>query len=229
MLADDDRLVVQGTSLTWYLNDGLVCRHTFDFKDDNQPISQALLAVFSDPSASKDPASPAPKHDDLSPSSARSNVPNKALVVVLKTLMHIIYVGGGSYCVHLPFPILKVWPVPLGLVLERQLDPEHSFHVDPDHQLPRLLTLSSPLEDFGMVRCNNSSLDPAEEILFISSENDALCVSRNVSEGRITLWYASPDQQARRKVFFLVTLLTIVENTHEKTLLGWSIHFQSRR
>jgi hypothetical protein len=202
-----DELVIQGNSVIWSVNDGLIHKRTFNFDTDNQPITQALFTIFSNTPQSNSPQNsppkPSPSTVDLSPTISS----NKALVVILKTLMHIIYLDGGSYIIHLPFPILRIWSVPLGLLLERQLEPQTSASSDQsftlsqsDQSLPRLFTLSSPLEEFGMVTCNRASLDPDEQIIFISSQSDALCVTRNLTENRITLWHASPDQQARRKV-----------------------------
>jgi Anaphase-promoting complex subunit 1 len=210
-----DELVIDGSSVIWSVDDGLVHKRTFDFENDHQPIAQALFTTFSSfPVDNSNLQSPS-RRIDLSPSHSTSSNPNRALVVVLKSLMHIIYLQGGSYIVHLPFPVVHVWPVPSGLVLERQSDsildpnPEDSFSLSlTESKLPRLFTLSGPLEDFGMVTCNGSSLDPMEEILFISSQNDALCLTRNLAENRITLWHVSPDHQARKKVLsFLVILI----------------------
>jgi len=210
-----DELVIDGTAVIWSLNDGLVRKRTFDFDSDRQPITQALFTVFSTSPASKHAtstlnASTSDPPLDLSPSHSSPDSRNRALVVVLKTLMHIIYLDGGSYIVHLPFPILKVWPIPLGLLLERQLEPSQiSALSHSGSHLPRLLTLSSPLDDFGVVACSRSTVDPDEEIVFVSPRNDALWVTRNIPEKRITLWHASPDQQARRKVLLLIpTVLT---------------------
>jgi hypothetical protein len=212
-----DELVIEGNSVIWSVNDGLIHKRTFNFDSDNQPITQALFTTFSSPPQSNNLQNDtqtiptrSPLNVDLSPRPT-----SKALVVILKTLMHIIYLDGGSYIIHLPFPIIRIWSVPLGLLLERQLEPpqtsasiDQSFTLSQsDQSLPRLFTLSSPLEEFGMVTCNRSSLDPDEQILFISSQSDALCVTRNMSENRITLWHASPDQQARRKVLPPNTLL----------------------
>ena len=208
-----DELVIDGTTVVWSLNDGLVRKRTFDFASDKQPLTQALFTVFSSSPASKprisgSNGSPSDQPLDLSPSHSSPDTENRALVVVLKTLMHIIYLDGGSYIVHLPFPILKVWSIPLGLLLERQLDPSRiSALSHSDTQLPRLFTLSSPLDDFGAVACNRSTLDTDEEIVFVSRRTDALWVTRNIPEKRITLWHASPDQQARRKVFSLIPML----------------------
>jgi hypothetical protein len=202
-----DELVIQGNSVIWSVNDGLIHKRTFNFDTDNQPITQALFTIFANTPQSNPPQNAPPKLSpstvDLSPTVSSNN----ALVVILKTLMHIICLDGGSYIVHLPFPIVRIWSVPLGLLLERQLERQsptshdQSFTLSQsDQSLPRLFTLSSPLEEFGMVTCNRSSLDPDEQIIFISSQSDALCVTRNLTENRITLWHASPDQQARRKV-----------------------------
>jgi hypothetical protein len=212
-----DELVIDGSSVIWSVNDGLVHKRTFNFENDGQPIAQALFTVFS---PSTPPSTPSPKdpHDvDNSPSRS-TDTATKALVVVLKTLMHIIYIdSGGSYIVHLPFPVAKIWSIPIGLLLERELDsppssssPDSSFaSFESESKLPRLFTLSNPLEDFGMVTCNHSSQrDSNEEILFVSSHKNTLCVTRNLPEHRITLWYASPDPQARRKVYPSKTSLT---------------------
>lgn len=202
-----DELVIDGCSVIWTENDGLVHKRTFSFEADGQPVTHALFTVFSS-SPSTVSHSPTTDRLDLSPSCA-NGYPGKALVVVLKTLMHIIYLDGGSYIVHLPFPVHKIWSIPLGILLERHLEPPNSvslsddnslFISEPDNQLPRLFTLSSPLEDFGIVTCNRSSLDLDEEIIFFSSQNDGLCITRNATEKRITLWYATPDLQARKKV-----------------------------
>ena len=183
------------------LGDQVLQTRIFDFSGDNQPVTHALFSTFSSSAKSPQAISSSSRSPDLSPHQASSDIPKKALVVVLKTLMHIIYLEGGSYIIHLPFPVVKVWAIPLGLLLERQLDPiQISMLSDMEPQLPRLFTLSSPLEDFGTVNCNQSFLDPIEKIIFISSQRDGLCVTRNTIENRITLWYASPDQQARRKV-----------------------------
>ena len=206
-----NQLVVDGSSVFWYVNDGLAHKRTFNFDNEGQPISQALFTVFTSTPHQHDhrKAPSRPKNSpDRSPSQSTSPDTNIALVVVLKNLMHVIFLDGGSYIIHLPFPVLKVWPISIGLLLERQLDvlqPTSSDHFaisGSEIQLPRLFTLSNPLEDFGMVTCNRSShLDPNEEIVFISPQTDTFCVTNNVSEKRLTLWYASPDQQARRKVF----------------------------
>ena len=204
-----DELVIHGSTVVWSLNDGLVRKRTFDFENDKQPVTQALFTFFpSSPSSNTaTSASLVPTSDkpvDLSPSQSSHDSPKRALVVVLKTLMHIIYPDGGSYIVHLPFPIVKVWGIPLGLLLERQLEPSQTSALShSDIQLPRLFTLSTPLDEFGVVSCNRSFLDPDEEIVFVSPLNDALWVSRNIPENRITLWHASPNQQARRKVLFV--------------------------
>jgi Anaphase-promoting complex subunit 1 len=209
--ADDalECVVIEGSRVvcSTMLGDEVLQKRIFNFTSDNQPVTQALLTTFSSSSsAQSSPSLPfsslsACHTPDLSPSQSSADSPQKALVVVLKTLMYIIYLEGGSYIIHLPFPLIKIWSIPLGLLLERQIDPiPHTMLSQSEPQLPRLFTLSSPLEDFGMVTCNRFPMDSKEKIVFVSSQKDALCVTRNVSENRITIWHASPDQQARRKV-----------------------------
>ena len=230
-----DELVVDGCCVVWTTNEGLIHKRTFNFESDGQPITQALFTVFSS-SPTAAPQTRSPERSDLSPSLG-STTANKALVVVLKTIMHIIYVDGGSYIVHLPFPVYKIWSIPLGILLERQLDSthtpssptDHSFIIsESKHQLPRIFTLSSPLEDFGMVSCNRSSLDPNEEIIFFSSQDDALCVTRNGVESRITLWHATPDQQARKKVRFNYDSINNSRIDYCAVVLRWAPIHSSR-
>jgi hypothetical protein len=118
----------------------IVHKRTYDFASDGQPITHALFTVFSSSSTVSHP-DPPQNSSDLSPSRA-SNTASRALVVVLKTLMHIIYLDGGSYIVHLPFPVLKIWSIPLGILLERQVDtfqdpssPTDLSLSESDHQL----------------------------------------------------------------------------------------------
>ena|SRR5208282_266437 len=212
--ADDtlERVVIEGSMVVYsiMLGDEVLQKRIFNFTSDNQPVTQALFTSFSSSSSTQSSSSlsfssPSTSHPpDLSLAQTSADTPQKALVVVLKTLMYIIYPEGGSYIIHLPFPLVKVWSVPLGLLLERQIDPTPlTMLSQSEPQLPRLFTLSNPLDDFGVVAGNRFSLDPNEEIVFVSSQKDALCVTRNVSEKRISIWYASPDQQARRKVLLL--------------------------
>jgi len=215
----EEEILIRGTCVSVCTpNSGSLYRRTFSFDADKQPITQVLFTQFSTPSSSADSSvvtkSPnATTKADLSP--AKTNTSAKALVVLLKTLIHIIYLDGGSYIVHLPFPVLKLWSIPLGLLIERHSDSEqgpmiadHSFSNE-EQPLPRLFTLSGPLEDFGMVTCNGNSLDTDEEILYISSSSDSLCVTKTKSRNRITLWFASPDEQAGRKVSSHIPTLLI--------------------
>ena len=215
---EDDALelvVIEGSIVlcSTMLGDECLQKRIFNFTCDNQPVTQALFTTFSLSSSSAAaaarsspslsfPSPSTPHRPDLSPAQPSSNIPQKALIVVLKTLMYIIYLEGGYYIIHLPFPVAKVWSIPSGLLLERQIDPiPLSMLSQSEPRLPRLFTLSSPLEDFGMATCNHFSLDPNEETVFFSSQKDALCVTKNVPEKRITIWHALPDQQARRKVY----------------------------
>jgi Anaphase-promoting complex subunit 1 len=187
--ARDDELVVQGTTVIWYVNDRILKRQ-FNFDDDKEAVLQAIFTRF--PSTSFSSTGNAPS--SLQPPS------NKALVVVLETLMHIIYVDQGSnYIVHLPFPVLKVWSGSLGLVLERRLRTESSTDSE-ESELPRLFTLTNPLEDFGMVSCDRGSLDANEEILAFSSRDGGLCITKNREENRVTVWHSSPVEQGIQKV-----------------------------
>jgi len=192
-------------------------KRTFDFTNETQPVTQALFTTFSTaPRAPPDPALPTPSlgsdhllAPDLSPTHVGQDPNRRALVVILKTLMHIIYPAGGSYVVHLPFDIHKVWSVPLGLLLDRHPESvQQSILSSSDPHLPRLFTLSSPLDDFGMVSSSRPIGDVDEEFIFVSSGEDGILVSRNKTENRLTIWHASSDQQVHRKVSLYLEIQT---------------------
>ena len=206
-----DTVQVKGNVVVWSctVGESVFHKRTFDFTNETQPVTQALFTTFSTaPEASPDTAPPAPslgsEHSpapDLSPTRASQASNRRALVVILKTLMHVIYPAGGSYIVHLPFDVDRVWSVPLGLLFSRHPESiQKSILSTSDLQLPRLFTLSSPLDDFGMVTSSRPILDADEEFLFVSSGEDGILLSRNRTENRLTIWHASPDQQVRRKV-----------------------------
>jgi Anaphase-promoting complex subunit 1 len=214
-------------------------KRTFDFSNEKQAVTQALFTTFSfTPNQASDNASTPeqsvqfmyPFGPDLSPAQSRQADRRRALVVVLKTLMHIIYPGGGSYIVHLPFDVHKVWSIPLGLLLDRHPEPiQNSILSHSNPQLPRLFTLSSPLEDFGTVTSSRSALDVGEELLFVSSGEDGIFLSRNKAESRLTIWHSSPDQQVRRKVPLNPRSRLTLPAVFETTVFSWSIDFQISR
>lgn len=218
------------------LADSTFHKRTFDFSNEKQAVTQALFTTFSSapnpspgnisaPDKSKSSFNP-----DLSPAPSKQADRRRALVVVLKTLMHIIYPGGGSYIVHLPFDVHKVWSVPLGLLLDRHPEPiQNSILSHSNPQLPRLFTLSSPLEDFGTVTSSRSALDVGEELLFVSSGEDGIFLSRNKAESRLTIWHSSPDQQVRRKVITNSRLKLTFPAIFETTVFSRSVNFQISR
>ena len=214
-----DSVQVKGNVVIWSctVGESVFHKRTFDFTNETQPVIQALFTAFSTaPTASPSPAPPprslGSEHllaPDLSPTHIRRDSNRRALVVILQTLMHIIYPAGGSYVVHLPFDIRRVWSVPLGLLLDRHPESiQQSILSGSDPHLPRLFTLSSPLDDFGMVTSSRPIVDANEEFIFVSSGEDGILLSRNKTENRLTIWHASSDQQVHRKVSLYLEIQT---------------------
>lgn len=53
------------------------------------------------------------------------NLRRRALVVIMKTKAHIIFLSGASHIVHLPFEVDKVLPLDYGILLQRNMSNDH--------------------------------------------------------------------------------------------------------
>ena len=56
---------------------------------------------------------------------------SRALVVVLKSQVHIFFISGDSHVVPLPFELDSIWPTPNGLLFQRKLPEKHEAPVPP--------------------------------------------------------------------------------------------------
>ncbi|KAM5464980.1 Anaphase-promoting complex subunit 1 [Microsporum audouinii] len=55
--------------------------------------------------------------------------PSRALVVVLKSQIHIYFISGDSHVIPLPFELDSIWPTPNGLLFQRKLPEKHGVPV----------------------------------------------------------------------------------------------------
>ncbi|EFR02623.1 mitosis negative regulator [Nannizzia gypsea CBS 118893] len=54
---------------------------------------------------------------------------SRALVVVLKSQVHIFFISGDSHVIPLPFELDSIWPTPNGLLFQRKLPEKHDIPV----------------------------------------------------------------------------------------------------
>lgn len=90
----------------------------------------------------------------------------RALVVILKTKAHIIFLSGASHVVHLPFEVDKVLPLDYGILLQRNTSNNHdepSLSRLPSHPLASSqMGFAGPSSDF-QERYNLSSLTTTKQ------------------------------------------------------------------
>ncbi|PHH79166.1 hypothetical protein CDD82_2561 [Ophiocordyceps australis] len=222
----EDELLTTSDCVLWCR--GRLFRKAFRFNLEKEPVIQALLAYF--------PASQDAKIDGKS-----SNGPatlEKALVVFLKTQVHIYFLTGTSHVVHMPFEVESACAGLVGVIIQRKAKAENEAPVclkfprvapnsfvaselnslncsqqttfsteglgnpqalhlslrstldnmwdspleQPESHWPRLLSLTDPLSEIGLVvtepdrrasqagasgRAKSDFLDPMEEVLHI--------------------------------------------------------------
>ncbi|PHH62894.1 hypothetical protein CDD81_6612 [Ophiocordyceps australis] len=222
----EDELLTTSDCVIWCR--GRMFRKAFRFNLEKEPVIQALLAYF--------PASQDAKIDGTS-----SNGPatlEKALVVFLKTQVHIYFLKGTSHVVHMPFEVESACAGLVGVIIQRKAKAEseapvclkfprvapnsfvaselnslngsqqttfsteglgnpQAMHLSlrstldnmwdspleqPESHWPRLLSLTDPLSEIGLVvtepdprasqarasgRAKPDFLDPVEEVLHI--------------------------------------------------------------
>jgi anaphase-promoting complex subunit 1 len=139
---DSEHEVLYTPSCVVWSQDGHV-RKLFNFESAKQPVSHALITRFRNDLLSKSSASTTtpnhvisyasaahasrwgtrPQRDPrhlLSSSTSDSQGFNRALVIVLKTEMHIHYLSGSSHVLNVPFDVEKAFPAIDGLVVQRK-------------------------------------------------------------------------------------------------------------
>ncbi|KAL8779196.1 MAG: hypothetical protein Q9194_001577 [Teloschistes cf. exilis] len=141
-----EELVTTDYCVVW--SRGGVLQRVFRFDSDKEKVKQAIFAHFQSRPTSiprqidpvkqkapshadgllKDEAATFPSRDHIAdrklPAGPGSvNTPPKqhrALVVILQSLAHIFFLEGTSHIVHLPFEVEAVFPLPIGILLQRK-------------------------------------------------------------------------------------------------------------
>ncbi|KAJ8125831.1 hypothetical protein O1611_g7807 [Lasiodiplodia mahajangana] len=217
----EDELLVTKDAVIW--SRGGVFRKCFGFKLEKEPIIQALLTYF--PVSDQGPPSVTPGTSGAGSKQPQSNKKtlSRALVVFLKTQAHIYFLDGASHVLS-PVSIRQSTfnteglgrPKTLPLRLSTQADNLLELPDDKsDSHWPRLVTLTDPLLDIGLVvtQADRSTkgksrrpsdraprfLDRAEEILHVeeiqtdipnqdSSDKVIIAVTANRDTSMYTIW-----------------------------------------
>ncbi|KAL1953463.1 hypothetical protein VTO42DRAFT_2801 [Malbranchea cinnamomea] len=88
---------------------------------------------------------------------------SRALVVVLRTQVHVFFLSGDSYVVPLPFEVESVWPTPRGLLFQRKSAEENYSAIPVPSAPPNSFAPSQPIfsgqpRNSGSFRLSGASL-----------------------------------------------------------------------
>ncbi len=111
----EDELLTTKTFVVWSL--GGLFRKTFNFEQEKEPITQAVLAYF--PATRAGGVEKTDGGAEKSVAGDRGRL-SKALVVFLKTQAHVHFLSGTSHIVHLPFEVESACRAPQGLIIQRK-------------------------------------------------------------------------------------------------------------
>ncbi|KAG0212923.1 Anaphase-promoting complex subunit 1 [Mortierella sp. GBA30] len=163
----DVEVFVKGSKVTW--TQGGVLRKVLDFSPENETIHQTLFAWFivNRPAYSKsdvdqdreaageeenDSAIFEQKQQSTKSPGADRQGRQQALVVILKETARIYFASGESHSVHLPFEVHKVWPMDLGLLVERRTQPDEDLESNIEGEgLARFYMIMDPFNEFQVV------------------------------------------------------------------------------
>ncbi|KAF9181463.1 Dicer-like protein 1 [Haplosporangium sp. Z 767] len=161
----DAELFIEESKIIW--TQGGVLRKTFDFRLEHETIRQALFAWFivNKPSPKNTGWDREPDEGreadynfgqtqkSTEPPGADRQARQQALVVFLNDTAKIYFMTGESHMVHLPFQVLKAWPMDLGIMVERATMPgEDLLRSESDEEgLPRFYVITDPFNEFQVV------------------------------------------------------------------------------
>ncbi|KAF9936669.1 Anaphase-promoting complex subunit 1 [Mortierella alpina] len=163
----DVEVFVRGAKVTW--TQGGVLRKVLDFSSENETIQQTLFAWFIvNKSTHTKPSVDQEREDgreedndaddfDLQQQTSRSpgadcQGKQQALVIILKETARVYFASGESHSVHLPFEVHRVWPMDLGLLMERRTQPEEDLESSMEGEgLARFYMIMDPFNEFQVV------------------------------------------------------------------------------
>lgn len=131
----DEELYIANSTLIWSV--GGVLQKSFDFSHMDQTVHQAIWAHFevddvdkwtmvqkygnignTGTGVSTAPAKPPP----VASTSSNKKTREKALVILLRNYLRIYFVSGHDYMIKLRFRVKKIWPMDVGILLQREQD-----------------------------------------------------------------------------------------------------------
>ncbi|KAF9968805.1 Anaphase-promoting complex subunit 1 [Mortierella alpina] len=163
----DVEVFVVGSKVTW--TQGGVLRKVLDFSSENEIIQQTLFAWFivnksthGKPSVDQEREDEREEDNDadgFDPQQQASKSPGadrqgkqQALVIILKETARVYFASGESHSVHLPFEVHKVWPMDLGLLMERRTQPEEDLESNMEGEgLARFYMIMDPFNELQVV------------------------------------------------------------------------------
>ncbi|KAF9961715.1 Anaphase-promoting complex subunit 1 [Mortierella alpina] len=163
----DVEVFVKGAKVTW--TQGGVLRKVLDFSSENETIQQTLFAWFivnksayTRPSVDQERENEREDDNDAddfdqqqqsskSPGAERQGK-QQALVIILKETARVYFASGESHSVHLPFEVHRVWPMDLGLLMERRTQPEEDLESNMEGEgLARFYMIMDPFNELQVV------------------------------------------------------------------------------
>ncbi|CAO3574996.1 unnamed protein product [Mortierella alpina] len=163
----DVEVFVRGSKVTW--TQGGVLRKVLDFSSENEIIQQTLFAWFivnksthAKPRVDQEREDEREEDndaDDFGPQQQASKSPGadrqgkqQALIIILKETARVYFASGESHSVHLPFEVHRVWPMDLGLLMERRTQPDEDLESNMEGEgLARFYMIMDPFNELQVV------------------------------------------------------------------------------
>ncbi|ORY85087.1 hypothetical protein BCR37DRAFT_355995 [Protomyces lactucae-debilis] len=197
--ADNEELLITGTTVIW--TSGRVLKRAFDFAADGQPILHALFVSFPTPESDLKASTPISQDGARQPRFASSRnafkstahlrhlpaslnkteVLERALVIILEELAYIYYDDGRRDVIHIPFRVKRAFPGAKGLLMERDVDRA----LVKEEALPTLFCLPRPLDEIGVITAKDNRWTIADEVIYTGN---GLLISSNKETNTTTLW-----------------------------------------
>ncbi|POS83711.1 hypothetical protein EPUL_004084 [Erysiphe pulchra] len=151
---ENDELLITPRCVIWSRRG--VFRKSYNFDVEKETISHALLTTF----PSVGPL--AGKRENPGKEYNASNSKEAAIVVFLKTQVHVYFLFGTSHVIHLPFEVESAFAAPNGVIMQRKLE----MHiVNPTLKTPRTPQdsfISSLLQPWSTTASRQSSFSVAD-------------------------------------------------------------------
>jgi hypothetical protein len=145
---------------------------------------QSLFGAFAEPAppAWQEDRRPIPTADSQLEREPRR--PRRALCIVQRDLLNVYFSDGDETFIPTPWPVSRVWPADIGLVIERA-DSAH-------HQSPFLYSLREPLDEIRPISSRSPLTSKRDRVVFVSGDREPrLMVTVNRAESALSIWALS--------------------------------------